>query len=104
MSMRFSMTGRRALVTGASLSIGRSIALGFAERGAAIAIHYSAAADAAFGQPDAAQATLAAVEAHGTSAYLIEADLAPEGAGQRVIAAAAAGLGGVDILVVCASV
>jgi NAD(P)-dependent dehydrogenase (short-subunit alcohol dehydrogenase family) len=83
MLAQFSMAGRRALVSGASLSIGRSIALGFAEQGATIAIHYSAAADAALGQPDAAQATLA---------------------GHRAVAAAAAGLGGVDILVVCASV
>jgi NAD(P)-dependent dehydrogenase (short-subunit alcohol dehydrogenase family) len=45
MSKWFSMSGRRALITGASLSIGRSIALGFAEHGAAIAVHYSAAAD-----------------------------------------------------------
>jgi NAD(P)-dependent dehydrogenase (short-subunit alcohol dehydrogenase family) len=48
MSKWFSMAGRRALVTGASLSIGRSIALGFADHGAAIAIHYSAAADKTF--------------------------------------------------------
>ena len=45
MSNPFSMTGRRALITGASLSIGRSLALAFAEQGAAIALHYSAAAD-----------------------------------------------------------
>jgi NAD(P)-dependent dehydrogenase (short-subunit alcohol dehydrogenase family) len=104
MLAQFSMAGRRALVSGASLSIGRSIALGFAEQGATIAIHYSAAADAALGQPDAAQATLAAVEARGVGACLVEADLAQEGAGHRAVAAAAAGLGGVDILVVCASV
>ena len=63
MSNPFSMTGRRALITGASLSIGRSLALAFAEQGAAIALHYSAAADKAFGQPDAAQKTLAEVKA-----------------------------------------
>jgi glucose 1-dehydrogenase len=104
MSARFSMAGRRALVTGASLSIGRSIALGFAEQGAAVAIHYSAAADAAFGRPDAAQAALAAVEARGVRACLVEADLAQQGAGRRAVATAAVELGGVDILVVCASV
>ena len=58
MSKWFSMAGRKALVTGASMSIGRSIALGFADHGAAVAVHYSAAADAAIGMGDAAQATL----------------------------------------------
>jgi NAD(P)-dependent dehydrogenase (short-subunit alcohol dehydrogenase family) len=104
MSKWFSMAGRRALVTGASLSIGRSIALGFADHGAAIAVHYCAAADQAFGQPDAAQETLAAVQSRGVRACLVEADLAREGAGGQAFAGAAAGLGGVDILVVCASV
>jgi len=100
----FSMAGRRALVTGASLSIGRSLALGFADHGADIAIHYSAAADAAFGQPDAARETHAAVTARGVRACLVESDLARQGAGRETVAAATAGLGGIDILVVCASV
>jgi NAD(P)-dependent dehydrogenase (short-subunit alcohol dehydrogenase family) len=104
MSKWFSMAGRRALVTGASLSIGRSIALGFADHGAAIAIHYSAAADNAFGRPDAVQETLTAVQSRGVRACLVEADLAQDGAGRQVVAGAAAGLGGLDILVVCASV
>lgn len=33
MSKWFSMAGRRALVTGASLGIGRSLVLGFADQG-----------------------------------------------------------------------
>ena len=100
----FSMTGRRALITGASLSIGRSLALGFADHGADIAVHYSAAADAAFGQPDAARETLAAVTARGVRSCLVESDLAQPGAGRETVTAAATGLGGIDILVVCASV
>lgn len=104
MSNPFSMTGRRALITGASLSIGRSLALAFAEQGAAIALHYSAAADKAFGQPDAAQKTLADVKQRGVGACLVEADLSQDGAGRKIVADAITGLGGVDILVVCASV
>lgn len=104
MSMGFSMAGRRALITGASLSIGRSLALGFADHGAAIAVHYSAAADSAFGQPNAAQQTLAEVKARGVQACLVEADLGQEGAARQAVAAAANELGGVDVLVVCASV
>lgn len=104
MSKWFSMAGRRALITGASLSIGRSFALGFADHGASIAVHYSAAADAAFGHPDAAQETLAEVKARGVAGCLVEADLARAGAGRETVEKAIAGLGGVDILVVCASI
>jgi glucose 1-dehydrogenase len=101
---RFSMVGRRALVTGASMSIGRSIALGFADHGAAVAIHYSAASDARVGQPDAAGATLTEVRARDVAACLIEADLEREGSGHEVVARAGAELGHVDVLVACASV
>jgi NAD(P)-dependent dehydrogenase (short-subunit alcohol dehydrogenase family) len=104
MSKWFSMAGRRALITGASLSIGRSLALGFADHGASIAIHHSAAADNAFGKPDAAQDTLAAVKERGVAACVVESDLSREGAGRDTVDKAIAGLGGVDILVVCASI
>jgi NAD(P)-dependent dehydrogenase (short-subunit alcohol dehydrogenase family) len=104
MSKWFSMAGRRALVTGGSLSIGRSLALGFADQGADVAIHYSAAADAAFGKPDAAQETLAAVTTRGVRGCLVESDLARPGAGGQTVTDAATKLGGVDILVICASV
>lgn len=104
MSKWFSMTGRRALVTGASLGIGRSLALGFADQGADVAIHYSAAADMAFGRREAAQETLAAVTERGARGCLVESDLALQGAARQTVTDAAAGLGGIDILVVCASV
>ena len=68
MSKWFSMKGRTALVTGASMSIGRSIALGFADHGARVAIHYSAAADAAAGLAQAAQSTADEVRARGAEA------------------------------------
>jgi NAD(P)-dependent dehydrogenase (short-subunit alcohol dehydrogenase family) len=104
MSKWLSMTGRRALITGASLSIGRSLALGFADQGADIAIHYSAAADAAFGRPDAAQETLVAATSRGVRGCLVESDLARSGEARRTVTEAAEKLGGVDILVVCASI
>jgi NAD(P)-dependent dehydrogenase (short-subunit alcohol dehydrogenase family) len=46
---RFSMRGRRALVTGGSVSIGRAIVLAFADAGAEIAIQYAPAADSSMG-------------------------------------------------------
>jgi NAD(P)-dependent dehydrogenase (short-subunit alcohol dehydrogenase family) len=97
------MAGRIALITGASMSIGRSLALAFAGQGASIAIHHSAAADAAASLPDAATATLADVRACGAQACLVESDLAERGAGRRTVESAIAQLGRVDVLVVCAS-
>src|SRR5438105_2267036 len=76
---RFSMAGRRALVTGGSVSIGRAIALAFADAGADVAIHAAAAADQAFGMPDAAAATVAEIQARGRRAVAIDADFAAAG-------------------------
>jgi NAD(P)-dependent dehydrogenase (short-subunit alcohol dehydrogenase family) len=104
MSAIFSMNGRNCLVTGGSVSIGRAIALGFAEHGANVAIQYSAAADAAFGLPTAAAETVAAIKAHGTAAHAVEADLADSDGPRAAFAGAVSALGSVDILVVCASV
>lgn len=101
---RFSMTGRRALVTGGSLSIGRAIVMAFADAGADIAIQYSEAADAALGHPGAAQDVSALLTASGVRTALIAADFGIAGEGRRAVEAAAAALGGVDVLVLCASV
>lgn len=101
---RFSMRGRRALVTGGSLSIGRAIVLAFADAGADVAIHYAAEADAAFERPDAAAATAAEVERRGRRAATIAADFALAGEGSRTVAEAVRQLGGIDVLVVCASI
>ncbi len=104
MPNHFSMKGRNCLVTGGSVSIGRAIALGFAEYGASVAIHHSAAADAAFGVPDAASDTVAAIRAFGVAGHAVEADLADRQGARRAYEGAVAALGQVDVLVVCASV
>lgn len=104
MADRFSMQGRSALVTGGSVSIGRAICLAFAEHGANIAVHYAAAADKAFGLPDAAESTAKELRALGVKAVTIDEDLEQPGAGRRTVERAIAGLGQVDVLVVCASI
>lgn len=101
---RFSMAGRRALVTGGSVSIGHAIVLAFADAGADIAIHHSQAADAAFGKPGAAGETAAQVRQRGRRCVVVEADFGKPGEGTRTVDAAARALGGVDVLVVCASI
>ncbi len=104
MDSRFSMAGRTALVTGGSVSIGRSLALAFADHGAAVAIHHSAEADAAFGLPDAAAQTAQECSGRGARAVTIETDLAVPGAGRATVERAIAALGRVDVLVVGASI
>jgi NAD(P)-dependent dehydrogenase (short-subunit alcohol dehydrogenase family) len=101
---RFSMSGRRALVTGGSVSIGRSIALAFADAGADVAIHHARAADVAFGKPDAAEETASLIRQRGRQCAVIEADFEKPGEARRTVQAAIGMLGGVDVLVICASI
>ena len=104
LAARFSLRGRRALVTGGSLSIGREISLVLAEAGADVAVHYAGAADAAFGHPDAAAEVVAAIVDLGRKAVSIEADFERPGEATRCVEAARTTLGGVDVLVICASI
>lgn len=94
---RFRLDGRCALVTGASRGIGRAIALGLAECGADVAVHYA-------GNAEAADQTRRAIEALQRRAVTIAADLFDDAAAATVADAALAGLGRVDVLVLNASV
>jgi len=101
---RFSMAGRRALVTGGSVSIGRAIVEAFADAGASLAIQYSSAWDASLDVADRADALRRTLDTRGIRAVLIDADFAEPGAGTWTVQQAQGALGGVDVLVVCASV
>lgn len=86
------LTGKRALVTGASRGIGAAIALALAEKGADVAITYERSADRA-------AEVVAAVEAKGRHGVAIQADSADPAAVKRSVDEAVAALGGLDILV-----
>jgi NAD(P)-dependent dehydrogenase (short-subunit alcohol dehydrogenase family) len=88
---RFDLTGRTALVTGASRGIGRAIAVAYAESGA----------DVALGGRDVAalEETRAAVEAHGRKAVVVAADVTDPDAVRRMVDEAIAGLGHLDTVV-----
>src|SRR5437764_1489964 len=86
------MTGKRALVTGASKGIGAGIALALAREGADVAVNYHS--DAA-----GAEAVAAEIRALGRNAVAIRADVGQVAECRRLVEEAAAALGGLDILV-----
>jgi len=88
----FDLTGRVALVTGSSRGLGKAMAEGFAEAGAAVVLH---------GRDEAAlRATQAELQSkHGASVAWFAADLADRAALNRLAADAIGAFGHVDILV-----
>lgn len=89
--MNFDFTGKRVIVCGGSRGIGRAIALGFAEAGAAVSICARGA--------ETLEHTRSEIARFGHTAHAGTCDLAQEAAIRTYIAEAAASLGGIDVLV-----
>jgi 3-oxoacyl-[acyl-carrier protein] reductase len=84
------VASRAVLVTGASRGIGRAVARAFAERGDRVAIHH---------RDSAALAAEVLAGLPGGGHTVVGADLADPEAVRRMVEAAAADLGGLDVLV-----
>jgi 2-deoxy-D-gluconate 3-dehydrogenase len=90
-SAAFDLTGRTALVTGASRGIGQAIALGLADHGADVALNGR--------QVETLEKVAQQVEERGRRAVVVPADVTDRDAAQQMVAAAIAGLGHLDVVV-----
>ena len=87
----FDLTGRTALVTGASRGIGAAIALALANAGADVAVNSRSV--------ETLEKVAQQVEEHGRRAAMVPADVTDVAAAKGMVAAAIEGLGHVDIVV-----
>ncbi|MBN1957364.1 MAG: SDR family NAD(P)-dependent oxidoreductase [Desulfuromonadales bacterium] len=86
------LTGKKALVTGASRGIGRAVALKLASLGAAVAVNYLNA-------EEQAQAVVNEIISNGGRAITIQADMSRTGAVEQMFQTVLAEYGKLDILV-----
>lgn len=86
------LSGRKALVTGASRGIGRAIAVTLAKCGADVAINYA-------GSEDAAKETAKLCEEFGVKTMVIKADVSNQEDCASMVDAVKAEFGAIDILV-----
>ncbi|MFD1935444.1 MULTISPECIES: SDR family oxidoreductase [Nonomuraea] len=86
------LTGKTALVTGASRGIGRAIAARLAREGARVAVHYGS-------NETAAKETVSGIEAAGGQAFALRAELGVPGDAEALWAAFDTQADGLDILV-----
>ncbi len=91
MSARFDLSGKNALVTGASRGIGRAIALGFAQEGADVAL--------ASRDTGSLEQLRGEIEALGRRAFVIATDVMEAGSIAAMAAGAIDQLGSIDVLV-----
>ena len=91
--------GKNVLVTGGSSGIGQAIAVRFAEYGANVAINYLRQPEEAAETEEQVHACVGKVRREGVKDVLVQGDVSNEDDVVRMVADAARGLGGIDVLV-----
>ena len=86
------LAGQKALVTGASSGIGKAVAIGLGQAGADVVVNYATS-------EDAAKEVVAAIEAAGSKALAIKANVSNEAEVQAMFKAMFDAFGTIDILV-----
>jgi 3-oxoacyl-[acyl-carrier protein] reductase len=84
--------GKAAFITGGGTGVGRATALALAEQGCSVAVNYSRS-------QQAAEQTAADVQAFGVTGLAVQGDVADDADCRRMVDAAVAALGRLDILV-----
>ncbi len=91
------LEGRKALVTGSAVRVGRRIALRLADAGCDVAVHYRTS-------DEEARETAEEIREHGVSAATVQGDLSKVDEAESVVDDAADAFDGLDVLVNSASV
>lgn len=91
-----SLTGKRALVTGAGQRVGQAIALALGAQGMHVAVHYRESRAGA-------EQTAEQIRATGGQATLLAADLSSREQARRLVDQTVAALGGLDLVVASAA-
>ncbi len=86
------LTGKNALITGASLGIGRAMAIELAQQGANVAINFRS-------HRDQAEEVAREVEKTGRKALLLQADVSDQSAVEEMVAKTAITFGSLDLFV-----
>lgn len=86
------LRGKTALVTGASLGIGRATAIALGRSRANVVVNYRS-------HPDAADEVVQSVRAVGAEAIAVQADVADQAAVEQLVATAVARFGSLDIAI-----
>jgi len=86
------LLGKTAIVTGASLGIGRATAMALGRSGANVVVNYHS-------HSQAAEEVVQAVRAAGAQAIQVQADVSDQAAVERLVAEAVAQFGAVDIAI-----
>ena len=88
----FSLSGKTALVTGASRGIGRGIAVSLAKAGAAVAVNYRS-------NKEEAEKVVAEISQFGVKSFPIQADVSNKSDVERMMAEVRSQFGQLNILV-----